>query len=205
MTADLEGARRRRHAPAAERNREPILQVLARVLPPAGTVLEVASGTGQHAAHFAAALRGLVWQPSEADAALLESIAAWTDGLTNVRRPLRLDVSSAHWPVETVDAIFNANMVHIAPWAVAEALVRGAARHLPGGGLLILYGPFRIGGAHTAPSNAAFDRDLRARDPTWGVRDLEAVVAEAGARGFALDEVVAMPANNQTVILRRLI
>lgn len=193
----------RLHAPAAERNRGPILEVLARVLPASGTVLEVASGTGQHVAHFAAALPGLTWQPTEIDGAMSASIVAWTRGLANVRPPIRLDVCAASWPVGTLDALYCANMIHIAPWAACLGLVAGASRHLRTGGLLVLYGPFRIGGAHTAPSNAQFDADLRARDPEWGVRDLEAVDQAAAAHGLVLAERVAMPANNQVVIWRR--
>lgn len=195
----------RRSAPAAERNREPILRVLERVLPARGTVLEIASGTGQHVVHFARALPDLVWQPSEYAADAFGSIEAWvrTEGLTNVRPPVVLDAASAAWPVQTVDAIFNANMIHIAPWAVCVGLMRGAGRHLAGGGVLVLYGPYKIDGAHTAPSNDAFDRDLRARDPSWGVRDLEAVVELARENGLAFEERVPMPANNQTLVFRK--
>lgn len=202
MTVDPD---RRRHAPAAERNRGPILEVLRRVLPERGTVLEIASGTGQHVAYFAAALPALVWQPTERDAADLASIAAWAEhaGVANVRSPLVLDVTRAPWPVGTVDAIFNANMIHIAPWRTCAGLLRGAGQHLAAGGVLVTYGPYRVGGAHTAPSNAAFDADLRARDPSWGVRDLEAVVELAGSHGLTLAERVAMPANNLTLVFRR--
>ena len=193
----------RRHAPAAERNKGPIAAVLRRVLPAMGTVLEISSGTGQHVAHFAVELPRLTWQPSELDAESFASIAAWTDGLANVAPPLRLDAREDAWPIGTVDAIFNANLIHISPWDTCRGLLRGAARHLAAAGVLVLYGPYRIGGAHTAPSNAAFDLDLRARDPSFGVRDLEAVVAEAGANGLVLAERVEMPANNQTLVLRR--
>ncbi len=193
----------RLHAPAAERNREPILGVLERVLPATGTVLEVASGTGQHVAHFAAALPGLTWQPSEIDGAMIASILAWTRGLPNVRPPIRLDVCAASWPVGTLDAIYNANMIHIAPWDACLGLLAGAGRQLRAGGLLVLYGPFRRGGAHTAPSNAAFDGNLRAQDPRWGVRDIEAVDDAAAAQGLVPVERVEMPANNQLVVWRR--
>ena len=193
----------RRHAPAAERNRGPIATVLTGVLPSEGTVLEVASGTGQHVAHFAAEFPALTWQPSERDEESFPSIAAWTDRLANVKPPLRIDVSGGRWPVGMVDAIFNANLIHISPWEVCRGLLRGASRHLVPGGVLVLYGPYRIGGAHTAPSNAAFDLDLRSRDPSWGVRDLEAVVAEADANGLVLVERFEMPANNQTIVFRR--
>ena len=195
----------RRFAPAAERNRDPILGVLARVLPPRGTVLEVASGTGQHVVHFAAGLPGLVWQPSDIEPDALRSITAWCEAaaVPNVRPPMRLDVTAAPWPVGTVDAIVCANMIHIAPWTACRGLLHGAARHLTPGGVLVLYGPFMIGGVHTAPSNAAFDRDLRARDPAWGVRDLDAVRDTAHPLGLVFEERVPMPTNNQTVIFRR--
>jgi SAM-dependent methyltransferase len=191
-------------APAAERNRKPILDVLARVLPERGTVLEIASGTGQHVAFFAGALPGLVWQPSELDPHTFGSIAAWTESahLMNVRPPLRLDVTEPLWPVDEFDAIFNANTIHIAPWEVCLGLLRGAGRHLRPRGVLVLYGPFRIDGKHTAASNIEFDRDLRARDPAWGVRDLEAVVDAARENGIVFEAQVPMPANNQTLVFR---
>jgi SAM-dependent methyltransferase len=194
---------RRRHAPAAERNREPILAVLRSILPARGRVLELASGTGQHVAHFAAALPALRWQPSEYDRALHDSIADWTRGLPNVLAPIALDVTSEPWPVDVLDAVWNANLVHIAPWDVCLGLLRGAGRHLAPGGLLALYGPYRVGGAHTAESNAAFDRQLRQTDPRWGVRDLEAVCEAAEPQGLTLEHRVAMPANNQTLVFRR--
>ena len=196
----------RRHAPAAERNRGPILDVLRRVLPQQGSVLEIASGTGQHVSFFAAALPDLDWQPSERDPADFVSIVAWTEHAqvgNNVRAPLEIDVTSNAWPVGTVDAIFNANMIHIAPWECCLGLLRGAGRHLAANGVLVLYGPYRVDGAHTAPSNAAFDDQLRARDPSWGVRDLEAVAEVAAAHGLLLHERVAMPANNFSVVFRR--
>lgn len=197
----------RRHAPAAERNREPILGVLRRVLPAHGRVLEVASGTGQHVAHFARALPDLAFQPSDRSDQDFASIGAWcTDArVGNVRAPIVLDATSDRWPdaVGMVDAIFNANMIHIAPWAAALGLLRGAGEHLVPGGVLVTYGPYRIGGVHTAPSNEAFDRDLRARDPSWGVRDLDEVARVAAGHGLVLEESVAMPANNLTVVFRR--
>ena len=191
-------------APAAERNQDPILAVLRRALPQAGLVLEIASGTGQHVAHFAAALPDLAWQPSEADAAFHPSIRAWTqaEGLSNVRAPLAFDVRLP-WPVTCADAVLCINMIHIAPWAAAQALVDGAGAILPPRGVLFLYGPFRRFGRHTAASNAAFDAQLRGIDPDWGVRDLEAVVALAGDAGFGLREVVEMPANNLSVVLEK--
>ena len=195
----------RQHAPSAERNREPILAVLERVLPATGTVLEVASGTGQHAIHFAAALPHLVWQPSDLDDEARASIAAWTahSGLANVRPPLALDVRDASWGIEAAAAIVCINMIHISPWASAQALIDGAGRLLGAGGVLFLYGPYRRGGAHTAPTNAAFDEQLRRRNPAWGVRDMEAVVALADAAGFDADEPVEMPANNFSLVFRK--
>lgn len=197
---------RRLRAPATERNREPILAVLRRVLPSKGTVLEIASGTGEHVTFFAAALPALRWQPSDVDAEALASIAAWTrsEQLTNVATPLRLDVSEHPWPVTAVDAIFSANMIHIAAWTACLGLLRGAGTHLAEEGVLVVYGPFKIDDAHTAPSNAAFDRDLRRRDPSWGVRDLAVVIEAARAQGLIFEERVEMPANNQTLVFRRL-
>jgi SAM-dependent methyltransferase len=192
-------------APSPERNKEPILEVLRRVLPGRGLVLEVASGTGQHAAHFAAALPDLIWQPSDPDADMHPSIAAWAAaaGAANVRPALLLDVRSRPWPLEAADAVVCINMIHIAPWAAAVHLVDGAARLLGAGAPLVLYGPYRREGRHTAPSNEAFDADLRRRNPEWGVRDLDAVAALAAENGFALHEVIEMPTNNLTVVFRR--
>ncbi|VWB57257.1 SAM-dependent methyltransferase [Burkholderia lata] len=193
-------------APAAERNRGPILDVLRRVLPANGRVLEIASGTGQHAVHFAQALPGLHWQPSDPDAQARRSIAAWVAhaGLANVAGPLAFDVRDASWPVDALDAIVCINMIHISPWACTDALFAGASRLLRPGGVLFLYGPYRREGRHTAPSNEAFDLQLRSRDPSWGVRDLETVVALGLDRGLDCIEVVEMPANNLSVVFRRL-
>ncbi|WP_244827823.1 DUF938 domain-containing protein [Caballeronia sp. TF1N1] len=207
-TSPDDDARVRRRAPAAERNRDAILSVLTRVLPSAGVVLEIASGTGQHAVHCAAALPGIVWQPSDADAAARASIDAWREhaGLANLNAALALDVREDDWRIGEdagIAAVVCINMIHIAPWDAAEALFRGASRHLPAGGVLYLYGPYRRNGAHTAPSNEAFDTELRARDPRWGVRNLEAVEALGRSVGFALEEVVPMPANNFSLVFRR--
>ncbi|MXN73834.1 DUF938 domain-containing protein [Burkholderia sp. 4701] len=193
-------------APAAERNRAPILDVLRRVLPASGDVLEIASGTGQHVVHFAAGLPGLRWHPSDPDAQARQSIAAWVAhaGLPNVDAPRAFDVRDAAWPFAALDAIVCINMIHIAPWACADALFAGAARVLRPGGVLVLYGPYRRAGRHTALSNEAFDAQLRSRDPSWGVRDLEAVVALGLDRGLDCSEVVEMPANNLSVVFRRL-
>jgi SAM-dependent methyltransferase len=194
-----------RQAPAAERNKAAILDVLAQVLPQHGLVLEVASGTGQHVVHFAGALPALSWQPSDPDPAMRASIADYVaaSGLPNVAAPLALDTRAPHWPLERADAIVCSNMIHIAPWSAAEGLVRGAARLLGAGAPLVLYGPFQRAGRHTAPSNAAFDESLRQRDPEWGVRDLDDVEALAQEQGFGLDQVVAMPANNLTAVFMR--
>lgn len=185
------------------RNRAPLLAVLRQVLPTAGHVLEIASGSGEHAAHFALALPGLVWQPSDADAAALASISAWTDGIANIRPPLTIDAASAEWPITRADALVCINMIHIAPWAACEGLMAGAARILPPGAPLILYGPFRRAGLPTAASNEAFDASLKDRDPCWGLRDLESVTALAAAHGLTFDRLIEMPANNISVIHRR--
>lgn len=190
----------RRRAPAADRNKGPILDVLRRMLPPHGLVVEIASGTGQHAAHFAAAMPGLQWQPTEPDAAYHDSIRAWTEGLPNVKLPLALDVSRHPWPLERADAILCINMIHISPWQSTLDLMAGAGAILVRGGVLFLYGPYRRNGSHTAPSNEAFDADLRSRHSEWGVRDLEAVVEVAAKNGLGFREAVAMPANNFSVV-----
>ncbi len=196
---------RRRVAASSERNRDPILAVLKRVLPAAGTVLEVASGTGQHAAYFAPRFPRLIWQPSDPDPEMRASIAAWAAGTgdANLKPPLDLDVWSASWPVDSADAVVAVNMIHIAPWAACEGLLAGAGRLLDSGGILYLYGPFHVGGRPTAPSNATFDESLRRRNPEWGVRDVDAVAAAAAAHGLELTETVEMPANNLSVVFRR--
>ena len=188
----------RRHSPAAERNAAPILAELQRLLPSRGTMLEIASGTGQHAARFSDGLAGWQWQPSDFDAASLPSIAAWCRGLGRVRAPIRLDVTSSTWHgvPDEVDAIFCANLIHIAPWPCCAALMRGAARHLAPRGVLLTYGPYLEDDVPTSPGNLAFDADLRSRDPAWGLRRREDVVEQARGAGLALRERVAMPANN---------
>lgn len=195
----------KRHAPATLRNRRPILRVLARFLPATGTVLEIASGTGEHAVYFGRRLRNLVWQPSDHAPELLASIAAWVEDaeLENVPPPLTLDVRDDPWPVERADAIFCANMIHIAPPEATEGLLRGAARVLPPGGRLILYGPFREHGAHTSESNRRFDEKLRSQDPTWGVRDRFEVAEAAQAHGLLQEEVVPMPAHNLILVFQK--
>ncbi|HQD82673.1 MAG TPA: DUF938 domain-containing protein [Quisquiliibacterium sp.] len=214
----------RAFSPAADRNKDPILQVLQRLLPAQACVLEIAAGTGQHAAHFAAHMPGWTWLPTDGDAAALASIAAWCAGLPNVRPPQRLDLLaarpapaspssppsgktddvSAHWhgiPRE-IDAIWCANLLHIAPWATCDALMQGAARHLAPGGLLITYGPYCVDGEPVAPSNLAFDADLRRRDPAWGLRRLADVADSAARAGLRLVERIAMPANNLVLVFR---
>jgi SAM-dependent methyltransferase len=192
-------------APAATRNREPILRVLRDCLRRPGFVLEIASGTGEHAVWFSEALPDLTWQPTDHDPYALQSIAAWRElsGLTNVLPPLQLDAASESWPVAQADAVVAINMVHIAPWSVTQGLIAGAARVLTKGGVLFLYGPFREAGAHTTPSNAAFDADLRARNPAWGIRDLDEITALAGQHGLMEPERIAMPANNLSVVFRQ--
>lgn len=194
----------RRFAPATARNRAPILEVLQEVLPGRGLVLEIASGTGEHAVHFAAALPDLTWQPSDPSEDARASIAAWRDeaALPNLRAPLPLDVT-APWPVDAADAIVCINMIHIAPWEATLALFAGAARVLPPGGPLVTYGPYRFGGAFTAESNAAFDADLRRRDPRWGVRDAVDLEAAATAAGLTLIATFGLPANNHAIVWRR--
>lgn len=192
-------------SPAADRNKGPILEVLQRVLPADAAVLEIASGTGQHAAHFAAAEPGWRWQPSDADPGAAASIDAWCGSLDNVAPALALDVLASDWPVPhgSLDAIFCANMLHISPWASCGALMRGAARHLAPGGVLVTYGPYLVDGEPTAPGNIAFDADLRARDPAWGLRLLSDVIAQANAAGLAFEERVQMPANNLVLVFRK--
>lgn len=194
-----------RHAPATARNRESILAVLRRVLPPSGTVLEIASGTGEHAVFLARSLVGIVWQPSDVDREARESIEAWRqqEGVANVCRPLAIDVSTDNWGLARADAIVCINMAHIAPWNATQGLFRGAARLLPPGAVLYLYGPYRIDGRPTAPSNQAFDASLRARDPAWGLRTTSAMRQLGEQHGFDFTEMVDMPANNFSLVFRR--
>ena len=189
----------------SERNKGPILDVLSRVLPKRGVVLEIASGTGQHVVHFAKALPGLAWQPSDPDPELLESIALRVreERLANIHPPIALDVARLPWPLRTADAIVCINMIHVAPWSATLALFEGAKALLPARHALFLYGPYRRHGGHTSESNARFDADLRAQDPQWGLRDLEAVSEVADGAGFGLTEIVAMPANNFSLVFER--
>jgi cyclopropane fatty-acyl-phospholipid synthase-like methyltransferase len=192
-------------SPSVARNRDPILAVLQRVLPARGMVLEIASGTGEHALHFASALPHLTWQPTDQDDQALNSIAARREasGLPNLLAPLTLDAAAPDWPVERADAVVAINMVHISPWRATQGLMAGAERVLPPGDVLYLYGAYKEDGAHTASSNEAFDQDLRRRNPEWGVRDLEEVAELARAHGMELVERIAMPANNLSLVFRR--
>ncbi len=190
--------------PAPERNKEPILEVLKRVLPERGTVLELASGSGQHITYFARALPELRFIPSDVDPSNLESIRAYrAEGVDNLLEPREIDVRSSDWAVGKVEAIFCANMIHITPWACCIGLFDGVGRNLSAPGVFVLYGPFRVDGAHTSESNVEFDRGLRAKDAEWGVRDLEAVEELGRRAGLRLAERVAMPANNQCLVFTR--
>jgi hypothetical protein len=195
----------RRQAPAAARNRQPILDVLQPHLPERGLVLEVASGSGEHAAHFAQALPGLTFQPSDPDATARASIDDWTAALdlVNVRPALALDAAAETWPITEADAIVCINMIHISPWGSTVGLIRGAVRVLPKNGTLFLYGPYFRDDVETAPTNLAFDRDLRARNPAWGIRSLAQVTALAQTYGFHEPTIFEMPANNLSVVFRK--
>ena len=205
----------RKFAPATQRNRGHILAILQQILPASGTVLEVASGTGEHAVYFSQHLPHLTWLPSDPNPIARASIAAWRAeaGVATLSSPLELDASQPHWPVEVSDsdfkpvscpapisAIVNINMIHISPWEACLGLLAGAGRILPEDGVLYLYGPYQRNGQHTAPSNAAFDLSLRSQNPSWGVRHLEQVIAAAEAEGLSLQQVVEMPANNLSVV-----
>ncbi len=212
MTAEKEIAleergreKRRLFSPSAARNRDPIREVFQRVMPHSGVILEIGSGTGEHAVHIAAAAPGLAWRPGDPDAASRASIAAWAEHLSlpNVAAPHAIDVTSAGWDknIDLVDGVVSINMIHIAPFNAAEGLIAGAGRLLRPCGKLFLYGPFKRKGAHTAPSNSDFDDSLKARDPRWGVRDLDLEIAPlAAAAGLALEEIIEMPANNLSVV-----
>ena len=196
---------RRLFSPSTERNRTHILPILRRLLPDAAEVLEVGSGTGEHAVYFCAHIPGLRWQPTDADPGAMDSVLAWIahSGLPAIAMPLKLDLNSACWPVHHADAIVAINVLHYTPWSSTEALFCGAARVLAGNGIVFCYGPYRRGNTHTAPSNLAFDEWLHSIDPRFGVRDLEAVEAEARKHDFRLDEIVEMPSNNLSLVFRR--
>lgn len=202
---EAQAAGSRRSAPAALRNREPIAEVLAEWLPPAGLVLEIASGTGEHSIHFAERFSTLQWQPSDIHPDALASIEAWRSAscLTNVCSPIAIDAGSTNWPLERADAILSINMVHISPWTSSLGLLEGAERLLSCGAPLILYGPWIKDGVATAPTNLAFDADLKRRDPQWGLRRVEHFASAAEARALELVETRAMPANNLMLLLRR--
>ena len=193
----------KRHAPATERNRDVIAETLARVLPAEGLVLEVASGTGEHAVHFAKRFPGLIWQPSDPDPIAIASINAWRADtkLVNVRPAMQLD-ASADWPISHADAVICINMAHISPWAATLGLLRNAARVMPPSAVLFMYGPYNQHGVPLADSNAAFDMSLRQQNPEWGLRYVDDIVEEADKIGLRLDQVIAMPANNLSLIFR---
>ncbi|WP_443477922.1 DUF938 domain-containing protein [Novosphingobium aerophilum] len=195
----------RRHAPAVARNRDPILAVLRGALPSSGLVLEIASGTGEHAVYFARAMTGLDWQPTDPDAAARASIEGWreTERLPNLLAPLELDAAAQDWPVGSADAIVCINMVHISPWQSALGLMAGAGRLLTAGAPLVLYGPYRREGHAIEPGNAAFDEDLKRRNPEWGLRLLEDVADIAAVRGLDLEQVISMPADNLSLVFRK--
>ncbi|MDZ7963562.1 MAG: DUF938 domain-containing protein [Nostoc sp. DedSLP03] len=206
---------RRKYAPATERNREPILEVLLQVLPENGTILEIASGTGEHAVFFASRLKDYLWLPTDVNPQSRASIISWTEHnvCDNVYAPLDLDAKEPVWAVENdgldwlntkpIVAIVNINMIHISPWSACLGLMAGAGRILKAGGILYLYGPFKQGGEHTAASNAAFDEYLRTENPEWGVRNLDDVIAVARAQNLILQQIYQMPANNLSVVFQR--
>jgi len=205
-----QGTDQRMFSPSAARNSAPLLAALTRALPGHGRVLEIGCGTGEHAVCFAEAMPSLTWLPSDPDPASRASTASWIKlkGLNNVSAPLDIDVCAERWGVENMapfDAILSINMVHIAPWAATLGLFSGASRLLRAGGLLFLYGPFMHNGVHNAPSNAAFDESLKARNPTWGVRDIAEIERVAEASGLGLGEMIEMPANNMSLIFCRTI
>jgi hypothetical protein len=194
----------RRHAPATLRNRDSILSVLEDVLPATGTVLEVASGSGEHTAYFAPHFPALTWQPSDGDAENFDSIRSWaSESPGNILEPINLDTREHPWPLESVSAIICMNMIHISPWTSAEGLMRGASSVLETDGVFYLYGPFRQAGVPFAPSNAAFDESLKQRNPAWGIRDLSEVEDLAGRNGLTLERTQEMPANNLSVIFHK--
>ena len=200
------------HSPAAERNQQPILAVLQRVLPTSGQALEIASGTGQHVAFFASRMPAWTWQPSDRSDAAFDSIAAWCGqlGASTVSAPVLLDVMAPRWPAlglefpPNMDAIYCANLLHIAPWATCGALMRGASRYLGTQGALVTYGPYLEHAVTTSPGNLDFDISLRQRDPAWGIRALQAVVREAELVGLRLDQRIQMPANNLLLVFQRI-
>jgi hypothetical protein len=203
---ELPAAGSRRSAPAVLRNREPIADVLAGWLPASGTVLEIASGSGEHALYFAERFPTLEWQPSDVHPDALASIEAWRNvsRLTNIRQAIAIDSAAPDdWPIERADAVLSINMVHISPWASALGLIRGSVDRLRPGAPLILYGPWLKDDIATAPSNLSFDQDLKYRDPAWGLRRVEDFAAAAAVEGLDLVETRQMPANNLMLLLKR--
>jgi hypothetical protein len=221
LPLSMDSSDRRQYAPATQRNRDPILAVLQQVLPPTGTVLEISSGTGEHAVYFAPVLAPRLWIPTDPDPIALESIAAWRQEMpaANLVAPIYLDVHDSFWPVEQtplptalqsldverfpIQAIVNINMIHIAPWSACLGLMAGAGRILPIGGILFLYGPFKQTGRHTSPSNADFDQHLQQQNPAWGVRNVEEVIAVATSHRLTLQQIYPMPANNLSLVFQR--
>lgn len=195
----------RQYAPASERNSEPILSVLQNFLPQSGLLLEIAAGSGQHAVFFAPYFPRLTWQPSEPDSDCRASITAWIDYMhtKNIKMPIDLDVTSFPWPISQADAIFSSNMIHITPWECCLGLMAGAGEILKPHGVLILYGPFLMKRKKTKKSNIQFDNSLRKRNRLWGIRDLEKVIQAGNACGLKCEDIIEMPANNLTVILRK--
>ncbi len=195
----------RRHSPPAQRNREPIVQVLREILPASGIVLMIAEGSGEHVVHFARAFPALAFQPSDPDPEARASIAAWTahEGLANILPPLALDAASGGWPIQSADTVVCINMIHISPWAATQGLLRGAAQALQQGAPLFLYGPYKRNGQHTSQSNADFDASLKSRNSAWGIRDLETVDDCARRNRFDRLQIFEMPANNFSVVWRR--
>jgi len=199
----------RQYAPATQRNREPILEVLAKILSSDSNVLEIASGTGEHGVFFAEQLNFSCWIPSDPNPESRSSIIAWKNfsGLDNLDLPLSINVIKPNWQEQlkekNIDAVVNMNMIHISPWSACLGLIAGASKLLSTEGILYLYGPYKRDGIHTAPSNASFDLALRARNPEWGVRDLEQVIKAAAVVDLKLQEVIEMPANNFSVVFSR--
>lgn len=197
------GGQGRKFAPATQRNRDAIASALQEFLPSEGLVLELASGSGEHAVHFASLFPHLTWQPSDPDPDALKSIEAWRQhaGLANVLAPLDIDASAPEWAIRSVDAVLCINMVHISPWSATEGMIRGCRQALKPGHPLFLYGPFEQAGVETVPSNVAFDASLRARNPEWGLRRIDDVIALARSHGFSGEQIISMPANNLFVVL----
>ncbi|MBM09360.1 MAG: SAM-dependent methyltransferase [Magnetovibrio sp.] len=189
--------------PSTQRNAKPIIEVLRTLLPAEGKVVEIASGSGQHIMRFAQVFPGLVWQPTDIEPEHLRSIGAWTNGLKNVMKPYVLDASALKWPIERSSAVICINMLHIAPWEATVGLFVGASKILDSGGLLYLYGPYKIDGQHTSESNACFDADLKSRDSTWGLRDVSEIIVTAAEVGLKFDTTIQMPSNNLSLIFKK--